>query len=121
MAVVMFLYGAAMKRGLSTTSRSGWRFNHAYYYGCTDLKSDIFFTASILSAGATGYAIAAYVNFQRTDEPALGQFIELGVAMGQPQWAQPYPPPPYPPPMANPAPPQYGHGGYGPRQPAGTA
>jgi len=84
MAAVMFLYGAAMKRGLSTMSRSGWRFNHAYYYGCTDLKSDIFFTASILSAGATGYAIAAYVNFQRTDEPALGQFIELGVAMGQP-------------------------------------
>ncbi|XP_066320511.1 uncharacterized protein [Miscanthus floridulus] len=102
MAVVMFLYGVAMKRGLSATS-------------------GIFFTASNLSAVATGYAIAAYVNFQRTDEPAPGQFVELGVAMGQPQWAQPYPPPPYPPPMANPAPPQYGHGGYGPRQSAGTA
>ena len=45
-AVVMFLYGAAMKRGLSTTSRPGWRFNRAYYYGCTELKSGIFFTAS---------------------------------------------------------------------------
>jgi hypothetical protein len=115
-AVAMFLYGAAMERGLSTTSRPGWRFNRAYYYACTELKSGIFFTASILSAVATAYAIAAYVNFQRTDEPAPGQFVELGVAMGQPQWAQPYPPPPYPPPMANPAPPQYGHGGYGPRQ-----
>ncbi|KAG0517485.1 hypothetical protein BDA96_09G093100 [Sorghum bicolor] len=57
----------------------------------------IFVLASILSAVATAYAIAPYVYFQRTDEPVPG------VAMGQPQWAQPYPLPP----MAKPcSPPQ---------------
>ncbi|CAD6243664.1 unnamed protein product [Miscanthus lutarioriparius] len=123
-AAVMFLYGAAMNRGGTrdlSESRRDRRYGRGYYYGCTVLKSGVFATASVLSAVATGCAIAAYVYFQRTDEPAPGQFVAPGVAMGQPQWAQPYPPPPYPPPMAYPAPPQYGHGGYGPKQPAGTA
>jgi hypothetical protein len=124
-AAVMFLYGAAMNRGGTrdvSASRPGRRYGRGYYYGCTVLKSGVFATASVLSAVATGCAIAAYVYFQRTDDPAApGQFVAPGVAMGQPQWAQPYPSPPYPPPMAYPAPPQYGHGGYGPKQPAGTA
>jgi hypothetical protein len=100
-AAVMFLYGAAMNRGgtRDLSASRGRRYGRGYYYGCTVLKSGVFATASVLSAVATGCAIAAYVYFQRTDEPAPGQFVAPGVAMGQPQWAQPYPPPPYPPPM----------------------
>lgn len=120
-AVVMFLYGAALNRGGTrglSTSRRGRRYS-GYYYGCVVLKSGVFATASIISAGATACAIAAYVFLQQTDEPAPGQFAQGGVAMGQPQWSQPYPPAYPPPPMAYPAPPQYG--GYGAKQPAGPA
>ncbi|PAN06941.1 hypothetical protein PAHAL_1G299800 [Panicum hallii] len=122
-AVVMFLYGAAMNRGGTrglSTSRRGRYYRRTYYYGCAVLRNGIFSTASILSAAAAACAVTAYVYLQQMDAPAVpGQFAVPGVAMGQPQWAQPYPPPAYPPPMGYPAPPPYG--GYGAKQPAGTA
>ncbi|KAG2659651.1 uncharacterized protein LOC120707926 [Panicum virgatum] len=122
-AVVMFLYGAAMNRGGTrglSTSRRGRFYRRTYYYGCAVLRNGIFSTASILSAAAAACAVAAYVYLHQMDGPAPpGPFAAPGVAMGQPQWAQPYPPPPYPPPMGYPAPPPYG--GYGAKQPAGTA
>ncbi|OEL25043.1 hypothetical protein BAE44_0013938 [Dichanthelium oligosanthes] len=122
-ATVLFIYGAILNRGGTrglTTSRQGRRYNRTYYYGCAVLKNGIFSVASIFSAAATACAITAYVFLQQTaDEPAVpGQFSAPGVAMGQPQWSQPYPPPAYPPPMGYPAPPPYG--GYGAKQTAGT-
>lgn len=125
-AAVLFLYGASLNRGGTrglTTSRR--RYNRTYYYGCAVLKNGIFSTAAILSFTAAMAAVVAYVNLQRADQPAAapGQFATPGVAMGQPQWAQPYPPPAYPqqqPPVAYPAaPPPYG-GYYGAKQPAGA-
>nr|CAB3450320.1 unnamed protein product [Digitaria exilis] len=125
-AAALFLYGASQNRGGTrglSTSRRGPRYSRTYYYGCAVLKNGIFSLASILSAAATACAVAAYVFLQRADEPypPPGQFAGPGVAMGQPQWAQPYPPPPAypPPPMAYPAPPPYG--GYGAKQPGGAS
>lgn len=119
-AAALFLYGASLNRGGTrglSTSRRGPRYSRTYYYGCAVLKNGIFSLASILSAAATACAVAAYVFLQRADEPypQPGQFAGPGVAMGQPQWAQPYPPPP----MAYPAPPPYG--GYGAKQPGGAS
>ncbi|XP_062221081.1 uncharacterized protein LOC133920480 [Phragmites australis] len=123
-AVVMFLFGASRNVGGTRdlpVSGSGRRYSRTYYYGCTVLKNGVFSTASIASALATGCAIAAYVYLQPSHEtaPGQGQFVgSPGVAMGQPQWSQPYPPA-YPPPVAYPPPSPYG--GYGAKQPAVTA
>ncbi|CAN6273410.1 unnamed protein product [Urochloa humidicola] len=130
-AAALFLYGAALNRGGTRELSRGKRgrfYNRTYYYGCVVLKSGIFSGASILAAAASASAVAAYVYLQRTEEAGVpGQFVAPGVAMGQPQWSQPYPPPapaypPPPPAMAYPypaAPPPYG--GYGAKQPAGPA
>src|SRR6185437_2663822 len=89
-AVVMFLYGAAMNRGGTrglSTSRRGRFSRRAYYYGCAVLRNGIFSTASILSAAAAACAVAAYVYLHQMDGPAPpGPFAAPGVAMGQPQW-----------------------------------
>ncbi|KAJ1279900.1 hypothetical protein BS78_04G190700 [Paspalum vaginatum] len=131
-AAALFLYGAAMNRGgtrgLSASRPRVRRYGpYYYYYGCAVLRSGVFASASIIAAAATACAIAAYVYLQKADETApvvLGQYAAQGggVAMGQPQWAQPYPQA-YPPPVGYPAAaPPYG-GGYGAtkQQPAGTA
>jgi hypothetical protein len=133
-AAMLFLYGASRNAGGTsgqTRTRSGWRFNRNYSYGCAVLRGGVFVTSSIASGVATACAIAAYVNLHAAEpepEPGVamgqpsqwphqpypptapGQFAQPGVAMGQPQ---PYPP------VAYPAAPHHGYG-YA-KQPPGTA
>ncbi|KAL6634711.1 hypothetical protein ACP70R_027382 [Stipagrostis hirtigluma subsp. patula] len=117
-AAGLFLYGAWRNAGGTTGLSRGRRHGRVYYYGCADIRGGVFVTASIASIVGCACAIAAYVKLNRmTDEPAPGECAGAAgvVAVGQPQWSQPYPPPP----VAYPPPPPYG--GYVAKQPAGTA
>ncbi|OEL31944.1 hypothetical protein BAE44_0007037 [Dichanthelium oligosanthes] len=112
-AAVMFLYGASRNAGgtggfTAKERRPGQNSDGSSFdFVCTELRDGVFVAASIKAGFAIACAIAAYVDIVRRRD----QTATLGVAMGQP---------PYPAPMAYPAA-QPPYGGYGAKQPAGTA
>ena len=116
-AAAMFMYGASRNAGgmggfTAVRRRPGRRSSdgRAFDFVCAELRDGVFVSASLAAAAGVACAIAAYVDALRQRDQ---QTATLGVAMGQPQWPSQ---PPYPAPVAYPP-----YGGYGAKQPAGSA